>query len=75
MNKYFPFPFHIQHVQVQLEAGDDLLKKTNLVFSRSPPTPIGRDGKPLRTSVCNEIEDSVAKASNIERQLQNSKVT
>lgn len=48
--------------------------KTNLALLRSPTAPLGPDGTPLRTSVCDEIEESVRKAASIEKQLQNAKV-
>ena len=59
---------------MQLESGEDLRKKSNVVFSRSPPAPIGPDGIPLKISVCDEILESVRKAADIEKQLQNAKV-
>lgn len=36
--------------------------------------PLGPDGKPMRTSVCEEIERSVDRALQIEKQLSSSKV-
>lgn len=45
-----------------------------MVFQRSPEAPVGPDGMVLKTSVCDEIEDSVRKAADIEKQLQNAKV-
>ena len=47
---------------------------TSLGLSRPPIAPLGNDGKPLRTSVCDEIDDSIRKAAKIEQELQNSKV-
>ena len=36
--------------------------------------PVGSDGRPLQTSVCNDIEQSVTRTAEIERKLANSKV-
>ena len=44
------------------------------MFSRSPEAPVGPDGNPLKTSVCDEIDESVNKAAKIENELQNAKV-
>lgn len=49
--------------------------KANTVFARSSTdAPIGKDGKVMKTSVCLQIEESVKRAEEIEKQLQNAKV-
>ena len=57
-----------------MENVENLREKTQQIFARSPEVPLGPDGNPLKTSVCNEIEESVKKAAHIEVQLQNAKV-
>lgn len=54
--------------------GEDLRQKAGQVFSRAPEAPIGPDGKPFRTSVCQDIDESVKKAAMIEEQLRDAKV-
>lgn len=41
----------------------------------TPVAPIGLDGMPLKTSVCDDIEQSVIRAEEIEKKLANSKVS
>ena len=54
----------------------DTGSKANTVFARPQleAAAYGPDGVLLKTSVCDEIEESVKKAAEIEKQLANSKV-
>lgn len=53
---------------------DEEKTKANAAFCRDSPAPIGLDGKPMKTSVCDAIEESMINAAEIERQIANSKV-
>ena len=64
------FNFNFQHVQVS-HALDDVRQVT---YEDTNPPPLGSDGRPLKTSVCSEIEQSMLRASDIEQKLSNSKV-
>lgn len=67
---------HFQHVQVSHAMTEDAKLKASLLFAHpsSILPALGPDGNPLKTSVCDEIEESVKRAAQIEKQLQHSKV-
>lgn len=48
--------------------------QTNYNFSRPLEAPLQPDGTPMKTSVCDEIQQSVERTEKIERQLANAKV-
>lgn len=70
---YMNFITYLQNVTVCHAVGDPKAKKPLHVFQAGDPL-MGPDGKIIRTSVCQEIEDSVKRASAIEEQLAKSKV-
>lgn len=63
----------LQHVQVS-HSMDNSNGDPNTVLGRPAIAPLGSDGRPMTTTVCAEIEESVIKASRIEEQLHKSKV-
>ena len=66
----------MQHVSISHATSVENSKQpvSSLGISRPPVAPLDSEGNPLKTSVCDEIEESVTKASKIEQQLRNSKV-
>ena len=57
-----------------LNAVEDNVSKQFRAFSNHLDPFIGPDGKPVKTSVCDDIEESVKRAADIEKQLKDSKV-
>lgn len=54
---------------------DDLAAKSQLLgWASANSPPLGPDGMPAKTSVCNEIDESVKRAESIEKQMAKSKV-
>lgn len=64
----------MQHVEVNHSLSGEAREQASNAFGRSTEPLIGNDGTVLKTSVCDEIHESVKKAQQIEQQLQNSKV-
>ena len=63
----------LQNVQVSHAACEDL--KAQMFGWQSSTLPcLGPDGMPVKTSVCDDIDESVRRASNIEQQLASAKV-
>lgn len=65
--------FEFQNVKVSHAACDDLKAQMFGGLSSFAPC-IGPDGMPMKTSACNDIEESVQRAANIEQQLASAKV-
>lgn len=53
---------------------DESRARAKSLFSGQPVPPVGNDGRPLKTSVCDEIQQSVDRAEKIEKHIANSKV-
>ena len=72
---YINFPtvfFHFKNVAVSHATG--LSQKRPMDVFRNGDPLMGPDGKIVRTSVCDEIDESVKRAAAIEQQLAQSKV-
>lgn len=63
---YYYYTF--QHVKVSHRTSEVDDNFSSLLLSGLPP--LGPDGKPMKTSVCDEIKESVDKAAEIERKLE-----
>lgn len=50
---------------------DDVRTQANRVFGRQSSPALGEDGQIMKTSVCDEIQQSILKADEIERQIAN----
>lgn len=64
----------MQHVKVSHALSGEAKTQANGAFLRPPSPPLDENSNEMKTSVCDEIAESVMKAANIEKQLNNSKV-
>ena len=75
-NRPIIYIFFFQNVEVTYSIPTG--STPNLTFQRQEPyvgAPLGPDGTVLKTSVCDDIEESVKRAAKIEEELANSKVS
>ena len=65
----YVFSFVLQNVKVSHSLNDEGNSRANVLLSRTLPAPIGPGGKPMKTSVCDEIHKPVEKAEEIEKHI------
>ena len=60
-------------MEVSHAVPDELISKLNLALGKCSPL-LGPEGNPMKTSVCDQIQESMKRGADIEEQLANSKV-
>ena len=62
-----------QNVEISHAINEELKSKINSALGMVTPL-LGPDGRPMKTSVCDQIKESVERAEEIEKQIANAKV-